>query len=39
MGSVEKVKEIGKNFSIFNGRLQKMYPANSFTIRMKDELP
>jgi hypothetical protein len=39
VGSVDKVKEIGRNFSIFNQRLQKMYPAFSFTIRTKDELP
>lgn len=39
VGSVDKVKEIGKNYGIFNQRLQKMYPPSSFTIRTKDELP
>ena len=36
---MEKVKEIGKNYSRFNQRLSKMYPPSSFTIRTKDELP
>lgn len=39
VGSVDKVKEIGKNYGLFNSRLQKMYPPSSFTIRQKDELP
>jgi hypothetical protein len=39
VGCVDKVKEIGKNYAVFNSRLQKMYPPGSFTIRTKDESP
>lgn len=39
VGCVDKVKEIGKNYAVFNSRLQKMYPPSSFTIRTKDESP
>ena len=39
VGSVDKVKEIGRNYQVFNSRLQKMYPPSSFTIRQKDEMP
>ena len=33
VGSVDKIKEIGRNYAMFNNRLQKMYPPSSFTIR------
>jgi hypothetical protein len=39
VGSVDKVKEIGRGYNVFNMRLQKMYPPSSFTIRQRDELP
>jgi len=39
VGSVEKVREIGRNYAVFSSRLQKMYPSSSFTIRQKEESP
>ena len=39
VGSVDKVKELGKSYAMFNSRLSKMYPPSSFTIRQRDDLP